>query len=115
MLLPGLEHACIDCRKLTGYALDPSHPEGRHKARVFRSALGLTAADSEWLATAILAGLREYDAMWQSETSWGPIYRVDMEIVRGQRCAMLRTAWLCAPDSPRLLTCFVMGECDETA
>jgi hypothetical protein len=115
MLLPGIERACIDRRKLADYALNFGHPEGWHKARVFRSALGLTAADSEWLATAILAGLRQSEAVWQNETSWGAIYRVDMNVVRGQRCALVRTAWLCAPDAPRLVTCFVIGECDETA
>jgi len=30
----------IDPRKFTEYALNPSHPRGGHKARVFRSALG---------------------------------------------------------------------------
>ncbi len=115
MLLPGIERASIDRKKLTGYALNSGHPEGRHKARVFRSALGISASDSEWLATAILAGLRQSEAVWQSETSWGPIYRVDMKIVRGQRCAIVRTAWLCALETPRLVTCFVIGECDETA
>jgi hypothetical protein len=28
--------AIADVRKLAGYSLNPSHPRGRHKARVFR-------------------------------------------------------------------------------
>lgn len=47
MLLPNFEKASVDLEKLTAYALNASHPEGRHKARVFLSALGVTAADGE--------------------------------------------------------------------
>jgi hypothetical protein len=114
MLLPNIEKASIDLKKLTNYVLSTSHPEGRHKARVFLSSLGVTAADGEWLANTILASLWKSEAVLQSNTNWGPIYRVDMEIVRGQRCAKVRTGWLCAAEAARLVTCFVVGECDET-
>ncbi len=49
MLLPNIAKASIDQKKLADYVLNASHPEWRHKARVFLSALGLTAADAEWL------------------------------------------------------------------
>lgn len=115
MLLPNIDRATIDLGKLADYALNPGHPEGRHKARVFLSALGVAATDSAWLADAILAGLRQSDAILQNTTPWGALYRVDMEIVRGQRCAEIRTAWLSTREEARLVTCFVIGECDETA
>ena len=92
MLLPNIENATIDRRKLADYVLNAGHPEGRHKARVFLAALGITSADAEWLANAMLAGLRKSDAVLQSDTNWDPIYRVDMDIARGQRCAKVRTA-----------------------
>lgn len=114
MLLPNREQADIDLKKLTDYALSNGHPEGRHKARVFLSALGITAADSEWLAQAILAQLADTEATLQSSNDWGSLYRVDMEILRGQRCAKIRTIWLCTAAAARLVTCFVAGECDET-
>ncbi|MFM9970018.1 MAG: DUF6883 domain-containing protein [Burkholderiales bacterium] len=114
MILPNIENASIDLTKLTGYALNTDHPEGRHKARVFLSALGITAADGEWLASAVFAGLRRSEAKLQSTTNWGAIYRVDMDIVRGQRCAKVRTGWLCTVEVARLATCYVIGECDET-
>jgi hypothetical protein len=41
MRLPGAERATIPTDKLVRYALDPEHPRGRHKARVFASALGI--------------------------------------------------------------------------
>ena len=33
--LPDADQAIIDDRKLTGYALNPEHEEGKHKAFVF--------------------------------------------------------------------------------
>lgn len=50
MRLPNLEHAVIDIEKLRAYVLNPLHPEGRHKARVFLAALGVSADDATWLA-----------------------------------------------------------------
>jgi filamentous hemagglutinin len=34
------DRVVIDPRKITHYALNPHHEEGKHKARVFESALG---------------------------------------------------------------------------
>lgn len=41
MGLPHAGSAILDIRKLAQYCLDPRHARGRHKARVFREALGL--------------------------------------------------------------------------
>jgi hypothetical protein len=40
--------------KLEGYALNEEHPSGKHKARVFAAALGLTAADALLLKEKLL-------------------------------------------------------------
>ena len=37
----------VEIAKLRDYCLSDTHPRGRHKARVFRSRLALTAADAE--------------------------------------------------------------------
>jgi hypothetical protein len=55
--LPRAEHALVDLGKLRDYCLSPIHPRGRHKARVFRAALGLNPSDAAWLRTAILAAV----------------------------------------------------------
>jgi hypothetical protein len=47
MQLPNAERAVIDIVKLTDYYLSPDHPRGRHKARVFASALGMTASEAD--------------------------------------------------------------------
>ena len=41
------ENALVEIRKLRNYCLGPDHPRGRHKARMFASALGLIADDAE--------------------------------------------------------------------
>jgi len=44
--LPHSERAVLDVNKIEDYCLDPMHLHGRHKARVFRSALGLIRSDA---------------------------------------------------------------------
>ncbi len=48
MKLPGGNAAIVDRQKLTGYCLNPEHPRGKHKARVF-AMLGLTAENADEL------------------------------------------------------------------
>ena len=43
MKMPGSEAAIVDLAKLTGYCLNPEHPRGKHKARVFAAARELPA------------------------------------------------------------------------
>lgn len=102
MQLPYYQSATIDLGKLTGYVLNLSHPEGRHKARVFLSALGITSHDADWLAKALLAALPDAVAYQQSENEWGTSYRVDTTIHRDTRCATVRTAWLVQNAQTRL-------------
>ena len=49
MKLPNADQAIIDIAKLRDYCLNPQHPRGQHKARVFRSALGLDESNAEEL------------------------------------------------------------------
>ncbi len=114
MRLPNIANATIDIRKLRDYALNPNHPEGRHKARVFLSALGITASDSEWLASVILRNIAKANAVEAKSSVWGVMYQADLQIRHGHRCAKVRTGWLCRDESATLTTCFVVGECDET-
>lgn len=105
----------IDVYKLSEYVLNPEHPEGRHKARVFLAALGITKTDANWLATIIREQIDDSDVFSQGSTPWGDLYRIDMEIVHGTRCAKVRTGWICSDGQARLTTCFVIGECNEAA
>jgi len=53
MKLPNGDRAVVDIEKLRGYCLNPRHPRGRNKARVFASA-GIAEADAEELRMALL-------------------------------------------------------------
>jgi hypothetical protein len=61
MKMPNGARAIVDIRKLHGYCLDPQHPRGRNKARVFPS-VGIRQADAEELRTALLAAASKAEA-----------------------------------------------------
>jgi len=49
----------IDERKLSEYCLNPSHPLGKHKARVFSASLGIGPNEALLLKSLILDGAQE--------------------------------------------------------
>lgn len=108
-VLPAAERAIIERRKLESYLLDPSHGDGRHKARVFRSALGIAAADWRYLNDAILAAVRDAPVSAVVPTPYGSRCTVVLPIqgLNGQRHDVV-TGWLVTGDSPpRLVTAYV--------
>lgn len=108
-VLPFVRHAQLDVRKLRDYCLNVDNPRGRHKARVFRSILGITAADAGWLRDQILQQLPFCEAMPMSTDGHGARFRVDMLVARLGRESMLRTVWIVEPgtEAPRLISCWV--------
>ena len=56
MKLPAGGNAVVDVAKIRDYCLNPAHPRGRHKARVFASTLGLTPTDAEFLCNELRRG-----------------------------------------------------------
>lgn len=54
MKLPHAERAVVNIAKLRDYSLNPAHDVSKHKARVFLAALGLIAADADWLREQLL-------------------------------------------------------------
>ena len=69
--LPNGDRAEVDLRKLSGYCLSPTHPRGRHKARVFREALGITQADANELRARTLSAGRDEIAVLLDADDWG--------------------------------------------
>ncbi len=63
MKIPNADKAVVDIRKLREYCLSMDHPRGKHKARVFRTVLGLTANDAEELQKTLLAIVLTHDAV----------------------------------------------------
>jgi hypothetical protein len=61
MKLPNAENAIVDLEKLRSYCLNPEHLRGKHKARVFASALGMTAEDAEELREILRSAATDQD------------------------------------------------------
>jgi len=110
MKLPNVARASVDIAKLRDYCLNSTHPEGRHKARVFQSALGLSSVDAEFLRRAILDAAIGTDAVVGDSDIFGVRYLLDFELKRESRQAAIRTVWIVRRDEdfPRLLTCYVL-------
>jgi hypothetical protein len=110
MKLPGGDNAIVEIAKLRDYCLDPQHPRGRHKARVFAATLGLAQTDAEFLRESLLRAAREADALVGESDEYGDRFTVDFELNRGNRRAVVRSAWIVLRGEtvPRLTSCFVL-------
>jgi hypothetical protein len=114
MRLPNARFATLDIRKLADYCLSPTHPRGRHKARVFRAALGIEQADAAWLREVLLVGVTTAEALEMSQDAHGTTWRADLQVVRPGSApggnAVVRTLWIVPPGLgvPRFVTCWVM-------
>jgi hypothetical protein len=103
------EAAAIPEAKLRGYALDPEHPEGQHKARVFASALGIGPNDYGYLEAQLLQGLRSAPVRKVVDSPpWPPTVRVSIPVtgLNGQT-RMVKTGWKYENGRPQLTTAMV--------
>lgn len=110
MKLPGGSNASIDLAKLRDYCLSPTHPRGKHKARVFLSALGFDQTHAEVLHQALMRAAVEAEAELSRSDVYGERYTVDFEIWNEGRRAQIRSAWIIrnGDTTPSLATCFVL-------
>ncbi|MFY9621411.1 MAG: DUF6883 domain-containing protein [Pyrinomonadaceae bacterium] len=106
--LPNPERAEVAIEKLRDYALNPLHDEGKHKARVFRGALGFAKEDAERLRELILEAAQEGEATKGKLLPEGQIYVLDFSTEGQQGQVVIRTAWIVelGKDFPRLVTCY---------
>ena len=110
MKLPNPEQAIIDSQKLSGYCLNPTHPDGQHKARVFRSALGMQQEDEEELVNALKEALKNHNAIFERENNYGRKYIIDFQMTRGDKQAIIHSVWIVRFEEnfPRLVTCYIL-------
>jgi hypothetical protein len=110
MKIPHADRAEVSLRKLRDYCLNPQHDEGKHKARVFASALGMTAADAETLRELLLEAVRTQDARTGYLDAYGQRYTLDVLVEWHGRRAMIRSGWIIEHDSevPRFTSCYVL-------
>jgi hypothetical protein len=107
--LPNGDHPSRS-RQACGLLLDPEHPRGRHKARIFRDALGMGRADAADLRARFLNAAEREEATLLSSDAWGARWQVDVAISRHDRRAVVRTIWIVRTGelNPRFITCWVL-------
>src|SRR2546425_11949170 len=71
--MPDGDAAIVDRQKLTGYCLNPEHPRGKHKGRVFAT-LGFTAENADALRAALLMAAASGDAQPAASDQFGDRY-----------------------------------------
>ena len=94
MKLPNADRARVDIEKLTNYTLNPTHPRGRHKARVFRAALGFDLTDAPLLSALMLTAARTGDATHVSTDEFGERYVIDTPYQGVSKKVTIRSAWI---------------------
>ena len=110
--LKNADLAVIDPRKFTHYCLNTDSPDGKHKARVFKSALGYDLSNYKDLIRQIKNAIMIYEAQWAGDTAHGQLFRVDVPVGGPIAEAIVRTGWIYekGDDVPRLTTAFVLRE-----
>jgi hypothetical protein len=110
MKIPNAEGAVIEMQKLVDYCLDPDHPRGKHKARVFLSSFGLTAELADELRSALLNAAQNLDAELGEQDDYGQRYVIDLEVTGPAGTAQVRSAWIICKgeDFPRFVSCCVL-------
>lgn len=110
MKLPSGERADLGT-KLEEYVLNPLHRNGRHKARLFRSVLGITLASRSVLRQAILDAAAVSDqAEPRGDNGHGEAYVLRFALTTASGSATVLTAWIVrhGEDFPRLTTCYIV-------
>ncbi len=108
MKLPNGERAAISMQKLVGYCLNPTHPRGKDKARVFAGVLGITTENVDRLYALVQQAAIEGEVVQQSTTPFGEEFKVDWTIPETGG-VQLRTIWEIASETaePRLISAFL--------
>jgi len=102
----------VDIAKLRDYCLSDTHPRGRHKARVFRAHLGLTARDAASLRRVLLDAARDplADLRPAGTDRYGQRYALDVSATGPGGTATVRSAWIVrtGQDVLRFVSCYVL-------
>lgn len=80
MKLPNADQAVGDMRKLRDYCLNADHPRGRHKARVFKSALEWTVDEVENVRRKLLDAVLHTDASFLGADDYRKRYAIDFTV-----------------------------------
>ncbi len=109
MRLPNFKSAIIAKEKLTEYCLNENHSVGKHKARVFKSVLGITIENVEYLIAIIYNGIANNQAIEKESDEYGKRYQVDISVQIKSEEIIIRTNRIVRNNelNPRLTSCYV--------
>lgn len=109
MKLPGGDAAIVDRDKLTGYCLSPTHPRGKHKARVFAATLGITAANADDLRAALLTAAATGNARPAASDRYGARYMIEFTLTGPKGSGTIVSTWIIplGEHAPCLTSCYV--------
>src|SRR4051812_7751994 len=99
MRLPNGDRAVVEPRKLTDYCLSPTHPIGKHKARLFADATGIVLKDWELLNAALLRAAEVGEALPTDRTPFGQKYEITFNLTGPGG----RSAVVLAPGLPAMM------------
>ncbi|MFO1429446.1 MAG: hypothetical protein U1F76_04785 [Candidatus Competibacteraceae bacterium] len=110
MRLPNGDRAIVSIEKLRDYCLNRTHEVGGHKAYIFETVLGLTAADAGRLQQLLLSVAQTGEAVLGKRNAYGQRYIIDFEMTTEIGTAVVRSTWiiLTREDIPRLTSCYVL-------
>lgn len=107
MKLPNGDSVIIPREKLIGYCLNPEHPKGKHKARVFQSVLGITRENVGNLYDLVQQAAIAGEVVQERLTPFGQEFKVDWT-VPGSDQVQLRTIWIFSESNiPQLVSAFI--------
>jgi len=109
MKMPAGDKAIIDPLKLAAYCLSFDHEEGRNKAYLFQSVLGIDLSNLHLLRDALRNAAASADANLGKEDGYGQRYVIDFEFSGPAGVAPVRSCWIirCNESIPRLVTCYI--------
>jgi hypothetical protein len=104
----------IPPEKLLSYALNPNHPSGKHKARLFQARLSYNQNNAQQLIQQIYAIAPDADITISGQNQQGIRYQADLTIsgIAPEQTALVRTVWEVPPTSNtgRLVTIYILNK-----
>jgi hypothetical protein len=80
--------------KLINYALNFNHKDGKHKARLFQSKLGINLSNLDKLLSAIIEAVNTCSVSYTNTTQYGNKYVIDFIMETDQGKSKVRSAWI---------------------
>ncbi len=95
-------------KKLTTYALNFQHTDGKHKARLFHAELGITLNNKEKLIKAIFNAVNTESVSYSTTSKYGYKYVIDFIMETEVGRSKIRSAWIITfeEDYPRLTSIY---------